>query len=185
MSRAIKPVANQPDTTDAFAVIYIRVSTSRQLENASLETQLRACREFCDRNCWSVIKVFREEGESAKTADRTQLQEMLRFCRSAKPRPKYVVVYALDRFARSGVDHDTLRAGLLALQVKLRCVQTPLGESPVEKAVERILSAIPQLDNELRAERSVAGMKTRLEGGRWTFKAPLGYTNGRDQDFAP
>ena len=180
MTRAMKPLANQPDTTDACAVIYIRVSTSRQLENASLETQLRACREFCDRNGWSVIKVFREEGESAKTADRTQLQEMLRFCRSAKPRPKYVVVYALDRFARSGVDHDTLRAGLLALQVKLRCVQTPLGESPVEKAVERILSAIPQLDNELRAERSVAGMKTRLEGGRWTFKAPLGYTNGRD-----
>ena len=65
MTKAIKLLGNQPDTTDACAVIYIRVSTSRQLENASLETQLRACREFCDRNGWSVIKVFREEGESA------------------------------------------------------------------------------------------------------------------------
>ena len=45
-----------------------------------------------------------------------------------------------------------------------------------------VYSAIPQLDNELRAERSVAGMKTRLEGGRWTFKAPLGYINGRDHN---
>ena len=172
------PISN--DNCAIRAVVYTRVSTSRQLEGASLETQLRACRDFCEGNGWSVVRVFREEGESAKTADRTQLQEMLRFCRSVSPRPDYVVVYALDRFARNGMDHDTIRAELLALRIKLRCVQTPLGESPYEKAVERILSTLPQLDNELRAERSVAGMKTRLEGGRWTFKAPLGYVNGRD-----
>ena len=169
-----------PPANAVGAIIYIRVSTSRQLQGASLETQLRACQEFCFKSGWTVIKVFREEGESAKTTDRTQLQEMLRFCSSAKPRPEYLVIYALDRFARNGADHDTLRAGLLALRIKLRCVQTPLGESPSEKAMERILSALPQLENELRAENCLAGMKTRLEGGRWVFKAPLGYTNGRD-----
>jgi site-specific DNA recombinase len=179
MTKPLKSLPSCPDT-DGYAVIYIRVSTARQLQGASLETQQRACLEFCEKNGWCVLRIFREEGESAKTADRTELQEMLRFCRSGNPRPEYVVVFALDRFARNGVDHDTLRADLLTLRIKLRCVQTPLGESPYEKAVERILSALPQLDNELRAERSVAGMKTRLEGGRWTFKAPLGYTNGRD-----
>lgn len=180
MTIPLKPLSIRMDLNDIHAVIYIRVSTARQLQGASLETQQRACQEFCEKNGWHILRVFREEGESAKTADRTELQEMLRFCRSENPRPEYVVVYALDRFARNGVDHDTLRADLLTLRIKLRCVQTPLGESPYEKAVERILSALPQLDNELRAERSVAGMKTRLEGGRWTFKAPLGYENGRD-----
>ena len=182
MTKPLKPLPIPPSVTSIDAVIYVRVSTSRQLQGASLETQLRACQEFCVTNGWRLLRVFREEGESAKTTDRTQLQEMLQFCHSGKPRPEYVVVYALDRFARNGVDHDTLRTALLALGIKLRCVQTPLGESPYEKAVERILSALPQLDNELRAERSVAGMKTRLEGGRWTFKAPLGYTNGRDAE---
>jgi hypothetical protein len=60
------------------------------------------------------------------------------------------------------MDHDTLRSTLLAVKVKLRCVQIPLGETPHDKAVERILSTIPQLENEVRAESCMAGMKTRL-----------------------
>lgn len=162
------------------AIVYVRVSTSRQLQGASLETQERACRRFCEERGWQVLRVFREEGESAKTANRTQLREMLVFCRRNRPRPTFVVVYALDRFARNGMDHDALRAALLSMQVKLRCVQTPLGESPYDKAMERMLSAIPQLENEIRAQSSVAGMKTRLAEGNWTFKAPLGYVNARN-----
>jgi predicted site-specific integrase-resolvase len=59
------------------AVVYIRVSTSEQVENFSLDTQERACREYCDREELDVDRVFREEGESAKTANRPKLQELL------------------------------------------------------------------------------------------------------------
>lgn len=177
MGRNQKP---QQHNSRPFSIIYVRVSSLRQLDNASLATQEKACREFCERNGWQVLRVFKEEGESAKTADRTELQAMLRCCRTANPRPAYLVVYSLDRFARNGVDHDAVRIQLNGMGVLLRCVQTPLGETPTERAIERILSALPQLDNELRAERSVAGMKTRLEEGRWMFKGPLGYINGKD-----
>ena len=34
------------------AVIYTRVSSDRQVENASLETQERACRAYCEKNGW-------------------------------------------------------------------------------------------------------------------------------------
>ncbi|MEQ1907594.1 MAG: recombinase family protein, partial [Vicinamibacterales bacterium] len=54
------------------AVIYIRVSTKEQTENLSLPTQLRACEEYCRREGYEVLERFREEGESAKTADRPQ-----------------------------------------------------------------------------------------------------------------
>ena len=53
------------------AVIYIRVSTKEQTENLSLPTQLRACEEYCHREGFEVVQRFQEEGESAKTADRT------------------------------------------------------------------------------------------------------------------
>ncbi len=56
------------------AVIYIRVSTKEQTENLSLPTQLRACEEYCRREGLEVLERFKEEGESAKTADRTELQ---------------------------------------------------------------------------------------------------------------
>src|SRR3954471_14034741 len=53
------------------AVIYVRVSTKEQTENLSLPTQLSACEEYCERQGFHVLARFREEGESAKTADRT------------------------------------------------------------------------------------------------------------------
>jgi site-specific DNA recombinase len=162
------------------AVIYIRVSTDRQVQGASLETQERDCRLMCERNGWEVVRLFREEGESAKTADRPQLQELLTYCRVSKPRPDYVVVHHVDRWARSGQDHDMMRNFLIKMGVKLRSYCQRLGEDPYDQFYERIMSGQAELDNQLRGMRSLAGMKTRVQGGRWTFKAPLGYVNGVD-----
>lgn len=169
--------ARPRSSSKEYAVIYIRVSSDRQVENASLETQERACREYCARENWDVDCVFREEGESAKTADRTQLQQALRYCREHKPRPTYFVVYAVDRFARNGEDDDALRRVLQNWNIKLRSATQPIGERPMERYVERILSGQAEFDNALRKERTLGGMETRLMQGAWTFKAPLGYLN--------
>src|SRR4051794_35542375 len=82
------------------AVIYVRVSTKEQTENPSLPIQLRACEEYCERQGFHVLARFREEGESAKTADRTELQKLLQFCRTNKDRVQFLVVFNLTRFAR-------------------------------------------------------------------------------------
>jgi DNA invertase Pin-like site-specific DNA recombinase len=82
------------------AVIYVRVSTKEQTENLSLPTQLRACEEYCRREGLEVLARFKEEGESGKTADRTELQKLLTFCRTNKGRVHFVVVFNLTRFAR-------------------------------------------------------------------------------------
>ncbi len=135
---------------------------------------------MCGRNGWEIVRLFREEGESAKSADRPQLQELLAYCREAKPRPNYVLVHHVDRWARNGQDHDMMRNYLLKLGIKLRSFSQRLGEDPYDQFYERIMSGQAELDNKLRGMRSVAGMKTRVQSGRWTFKAPLGYVNGRD-----
>lgn len=62
------------------AVIYVRVSTKEQTKNYSLTSQEHACRDYCERSGFAVIKVFREQGESAKTADRTELGKLLDYC---------------------------------------------------------------------------------------------------------
>src|SRR5580765_1702416 len=79
------------------AVIYIRVSTKEQTENLSLPTQLRACEEYCRREGFEILERFKEEGESAKTADRTELQRLLTFCRTNKSKVHFVVVFNLTR----------------------------------------------------------------------------------------
>ena len=82
------------------AVIYVRVSTKEQTENLSLPTQLRACEEYCRRQGYEILERFHEEGESAKTTDRSQLQSLLKYCRTRKGKVHFVVVYNLTRFAR-------------------------------------------------------------------------------------
>ena len=94
------------------AVIYVRVSTKEQTENLSLPTQLRACEEYCRRQGYEIFERFHEEGESAKTTDRSQLQNLLTFCRLNKGRVHFVVVVNLTRFARDKYDHFALRSHL-------------------------------------------------------------------------
>jgi len=106
-----------PDTADGSklrpmigAVICVRVSTKEQVENLSLPTQLRACEEYCKREGVEVLERFKEEGESAKTIDRTELQKLLKYYRTHKGKVHFVVVYNLTRCAREKYDHFALRA---------------------------------------------------------------------------
>jgi DNA invertase Pin-like site-specific DNA recombinase len=108
------------------AVIYVRVSTKEQTENLSLPTQLKACEEYCERQGFHVLTRFREEGGSAKTADRTELQKLLQFCRNNKGKVQFVVVFNLTRFAREKYDHFALRAHLKSLGISLRSATVPI-----------------------------------------------------------
>lgn len=159
------------------AVIYIRVSTKEQIENLSLPTQLRACEEYCRREGFEILERFREEGESAKTADRTELQRLLSFCRANKGRVHFLVVFNLTRFARDKHDHFALRAFLKSLGISLRSATEPIDDTSTGKLMEGVLASFAQFDNDVRSDRTRAGMKAALELGRWTFLAPLGYIN--------
>jgi site-specific DNA recombinase len=159
------------------AVIYVRVSTKEQTENLSLPTQLKACEEYCERQSFKVLARFREEGESAKTAERTELQKLLQFCRKNKGTVQFVVVFNLTRFAREKYDHFALRAHLKSLGISLRSATEPIDDTSTGKLMEGVLAAFAQFDNDVRSERTRGGMKAALELGRWTFLAPLGYLN--------
>src|SRR5258708_4663420 len=159
------------------AVIYVRVSTKEQTENLSLPTQLRACEEYCRRQGYEILERLHEEGESDKTTDRSQLQALLKYCRTQKGKVHFVVVYNLTRFAREKYDHFALRAHLKSLGISLRSATEPIDDTSTGKLMEGVLASFAQFDNDVRSERTRAGMPAALELGRWTFPAPLGYLN--------
>ena len=178
MTRRLRPRDDRSMLPDMVgAVIYVRVSTKEQTENLSLPTQLQACEEYCQRQGFHVLARFREEGESAKTADRTELQKLLQFCRNNKGTVQFVVVFNLTRFAREKYDHFALRAHLKSLGISLRSATEPIDDTSTGKLMEGVLAAFAQFDNDVRSERTRGGMKAALELGRWTFLAPLGYLN--------
>ena len=159
------------------AVIYTRVSTQQQTENLSLPTQERACEEYCRREGFKILRVFSDRGESAKTAERPELQKLLTYCRQNKARVQCLVVYNVTRFARHRYDHVALRVLLQKLGVTLRSVTEPINDTSTGQLMEGILASFAQFDNDQKAERTKAGMTAALQAGRWTFKAPLGYLN--------
>jgi site-specific DNA recombinase len=162
------------------AVIYTRVSTEEQAKGGtSLAGQKAACLEYCERQRYEVAKIFVEEGESAKTANRTELKALLAYCRTQKD-IKTVVVHKLDRFARNASDHTQMRTLLSGIGVQLRSVTEPIDDSSTGKFMEHVLAAVAELDNNIRTERTVKGMHHRLKDGRWTFPPPLGYRAGLD-----
>ena len=165
-------------TKTKAAVIYTRVSTKEQVENLSLSTQLEACRHYCATNGIDVAKEFEDAGESAKTTNRPKFLAMLEYCQKNKGRIDVVVVYNVSRFSRDTLDHLGVRAQLYKCGVALRSVTEPIDETAVGRLNENLMSVISQFDNDVKAERTKAGMTAALSIGRWTHRAPLGYLNG-------
>jgi site-specific DNA recombinase len=140
-----------------------------------LATQERICRQWCDQRGMTVERVFVDEGESAKTASRPAFQEMLAHLRKNKATVAHVVVYRFDRFARNVLDDLNVRKDLGGLGIELHSTQETTDESPFGKLARLMVAGVAELDNAVRAERPVGGMKARVADGRWCWKAPHGY----------
>ena len=166
-------------------VIYVRVSSEKQVDGYSLDSQEELCRKRAELLGFQVFKVFREEGISGTTIDRPQLQEMLKSISQAESNIKAVIVYSTSRLNRNTVDYLTLRTLLKQKGVAFYSVTEPTGEKPVEKFIETIFASLNQYQNEERAQNVANSLKKRFLEGHITAKPPLGYLmvkiNGKSQ----
>jgi site-specific DNA recombinase len=162
-------------------VAYIRVSTEEQVYGTSLEGQEKACIDYARQNNLDLpaANIFREEGESAKLLDRTQLQKMLEFCKKNKGKIEYCIVWKVDRLARKSEYHHAIKAMLLKHGVKLKSVTEPIGDDPIGSLMEGVLAAFAQFDNDIRTHRTTSGMRMRTEQGGWPHDAPYGYKKAK------
>lgn len=160
------------------AVIYIRVSSDRQVQGTSLATQEADCRTWCAKNDHTVLIVHHDDGESAKTADRPGLIAAV----AAAKKADALVVWKLDRFSRNATDGLALRAALRTSGCSLVSATEPISSDPVGEMVGTILMAVAQLDNSVRAQRCRKGMESVALAGGWVHLPPAGFildTSGR------
>jgi site-specific DNA recombinase len=178
-----RPIFMKNETTSndsKRAVIYCRVSTKEQAdEGNSLVSQERLCREYAIREGYTIVESFIERGESAKTADRKQLQAMLSFCENRKNSINDIVTYKVDRISRNTGDYLYIKVRLKKVNVGIKSITEHFDDNPAGRFMENIIANVSQFDNEVRTERSVGGMKEAVQEGRYVWKAPLGYDNVR------
>ncbi len=161
------------------AILYLRVSSGRQVDNTSLKGQETVCRKWCRDNGLVVDRIFIEKGESAKTADRTEFQAMFRYLSEARRGSiTHLGVYKFDRFSRSIDEGAPYRLALRKMGVSLSSATEPTDDTPAGRFLSSMLLVVGELDNDMRAERSTSGMKARLASGRWQWCPPTGYLKG-------
>lgn len=157
------------------AIIYLRTSSDKQIDNTSLDTQESICRSYCEREGYEVLEVLRNEAVSAKETNVLRTAELLEFVKDRQGKFDVLVVFKLDRFARSQEQHHWLRGQLMKQGVILRSSTERIDESPSGRLVEGVLAAVNEYDNEVRKERAKIGMWRQVEKGLWPWQAPLGY----------
>lgn len=160
-------------------VIYCRVSSEDQVRGTSLETQEAVCRQYAAREGWPVVTLYRDEGQSAKTADRPQFQRMIREVGSKVAGVERVLVWKLDRFARNTDDHTIFRLQLTKAGATLISATESMEDDPAGRLLRTVLAGISQFENECRAERTVTAMRQLAQAGYWVHKAPFGYQSAR------
>ena len=98
------------------AALYARVSSDRQDVDLSVAAQLRALRDYAEKNGYLVCREYIDEAESGRIADRPQFQRMLD--EATKPQSPFqeILVWKFSRFTRKR-EHAVAFKSMLAQEV--------------------------------------------------------------------
>lgn len=164
------------------AVIYLRVSTSKQASNGETEEgySLPAQRESCYRKAESlgaeVVEEYVDRGESAKTADRRSFQQMVNRIKQEKD-IDYVIVDKLDRFARNRRDDANIMFELQLAGARLISVKENVDDTAAGQLLHAIMAGISEFYSRNLATESLKGMTQKAQMGGTPGRAPIGYLN--------
>lgn len=173
----VKPSNQLVKPTTTNSVIYTRVSTKEQADNnMSLDTQLKLCKQFANKNGYVVMESFGGTYESAKNDERKEFNKMLAFVKKSKEKISYIIVYSVDRFSRSGANAIYLKEQLRQQGVHILAVTQPSDTATPSGSLQQNIQFIfSEYDNQLRREKCMSGVKEALLRGEWCHRAPSGY----------
>ncbi len=173
--------------TPKRAVSYIRVSTREQAQRGGSEEgfSLPAQREANKRKAQSmgalVVKEFADRGESARSANRPELQKMLAYLKEDGG-IDYVIVHKLDRLARNRADDVEINRAFEDAGVRLVSTSENIDQTPGGMLLHGIMSSIAEFYSRNLANEVIKGMGEKARNGGTLGKAPLGYMNVRARD---
>ena len=173
--------------TPKRAVSYIRVSTREQAQRGGSEEgfSLPAQREANKRKAQSmgalVVKEFADRGESARSANRPELQKMLAYLKEDGG-IDYVIVHKLDRLARNRADDVEINRAFEEAGVRLVSTSENIDQTPGGMLLHGIMSSIAEFYSRNLANEVIKGMGEKARNGGTLGKAPLGYLNVRAKD---
>ncbi len=159
------------------AVLYLRVSTSRQAEkDLSIPDQRRQAEAHCKAKGWDVVGEYVEPGASATDDRRPAFQEMLADGLGPERPFDVVVVHSFSRFFRDAYQFEFHRRRLDKADVSIVSITQEIGEDPMGDMVRQILNLFDEYQSKETAKHVLRAMEENARQGFWNgAKPPFGY----------
>lgn len=158
------------------AALYIRVSTTHQVDKDSLPFQRSELINYA-KYALNIndYEIFEDAGYSGKNTDRPKYQEMMN--RVKKGEFTHLLVWKIDRISRNLLDfcamYDEIKGYGVTFVSKNEQFDT---SSAMGEAMLKIILVFAELERKLTAERVYSIMLSRAEKGLWNgANVPLGY----------
>ena len=151
----------------------------------SIDAQLRAIEEYCERNNIKIVKTFIDRAKSATSDKRPEFLNMIKYCEADNDGISMVIVHKLDRFSRDKYDSAKYKHKLKAKGIKVVSVLERLDGSPESVILESLLEGMAEYYSKNLGREVMKGLResalkyqTHLGG-----TPPLGYDVGVDKRY--
>ena len=163
------------------AVIYARYSSSAQ-RDVSIDQQVSACRRYAEGLGLEVIRVYEDRALTGRTDARPGFQQMVQD--APKANWEYVIVYALDRFARDRYDSVVYKRKLKDAGVRVMSAMEHITDDPTGVLMESILEGFAEYYSKELAQKTQRGMLDNAKKCMVNGILPVGYKKGPDGRYA-
>ena len=150
------------------AIIYARYSSDRQRE-ASIEDQVRLCRERVEAAGWTLVQTYVDRAQSGASMLRPGLQALIEGALQGKF--TIVVAEALDRLSRDQADVAALYRQLTFAGVRI----VTLAEGEINELHVGLKGTMNQLFLKDLADKTRRGLRGRVEAGKSGGGNSFGY----------
>ena len=163
-------------STTKRALAYVRISSQRQTNGESPETQQQAIHTYADHNDIEIAKTFYDEAKSGKNTDRPALKELIQYASNHRGDIDYVIVYKMNRASRDITSYVTgFLLPLKRLGIEIRSATEPTDGSAYGQFMEMFNVLVGQMDNENKRGFTIDNMTNLSLQGWWQAPAMVGY----------
>lgn len=155
---------------------YIRRSLEK--ENLSLQAQEKSIRAFADSQSWNLLKIYCDSGDSGKTLNRPEFQQMMGDISIQPEKVDLILVMKLDRVSRHLKDILVLiEDELQPRNIGLKSVTETFDSSTAEgRLMISMLGSFAEFERNRISERMMDGKLQLAENGGWNGGLiPFGY----------
>ena len=151
----------------------------------SVAAQLRALRDYAEKNGYSVAREYVDEAESGRIADRPQFRKMLDEAAKLEAPFREILVWKFSRFTRKREHSVAFKSMLRRKGIRVVSITEHADDSPTGKLMEAIIESVDEFYSENLATEVLRGMREAASRGFWVAsRVPYGYRKLYVQDGA-